>query len=153
VKQLEVTSEMFFSTRVGMQKLLEIQKVRFLLVGATNTVVGYLLFAALLWAFGQQSYVLVSFMSHLLATTLSFILNRAYVFGSSGRALVDYLRFQLTYTVAFCANLAFLIALVELLRWPVLLAQAVCLVLVTPLSYLGHKNFSFRRNLPAGSMK
>ena len=121
------------------------RKFRFLLVGLANTVFGYLLFAGLLFAVGEESYVLTGVVSHLVATTLSFGLNRTYVFGSDGRVLLDYLRFQVTYTLILALNLALLIAFVEFLGWPVLVAQAVCLCFVAVSSYLGHKYFSFRR--------
>jgi len=58
--------------------------------------------------------------------------------------MFDYLRFQVTYTVILALNLALLISFVELLQWPVLVAQAVCLCFVAISSYLGHKYFSFR---------
>ena len=121
------------------------QKFCFLLVGFANTVFGYLLFAVLLLAAGEEHYVLTGVVSHFIATTSSFALYRTYVFGPRGRVLLDYLRFQLTYTLILALNLASLIALVDLLDWPVLVAQAVCLCLVAVSSYLGHKYFSFRR--------
>ena len=120
------------------------QKFRFLLVGVTNTVFGYLLFAGLLLAVGEESYVFASVISHLAATTLSFGLNRTYVFGSRNRVVAEYLRFQVTYTLILALNLALLIVFVEFLRWPVLVAQAVCICFVAVSSYLGHKYFSFR---------
>ena len=131
-------------SRFGVTGLAKSQKFRFLVVGVANTVFGYLLFAGLLLAVGEESYVLTGVLSHLVATTLSFGLNRNYVFGSDGRILLDYLRFQVTYTLILALNVALLIAFVEFLRWPVLVAQAVCLCFVAVSSYLGHKYFSFR---------
>lgn len=134
-----------------MTGLVKSQKFRFLVVGVANTVFGYLLFAGLLFAVGEESYVLTGVVSHLVATTLSFGLNRTYVFGSDGRILLDYLRFQVTYTLILALNLVLLTAFVEFLRWPVLVAQAVCLCFVAVSSYLGHKHFSFRRRGRVGS--
>lgn len=131
-------------SRFGAPGLAKSQKFRFLFVGVANTVFGYLFFAGLLLAVGEESYVLTGVLSHLVATTLSFGLNRTYVFGSEGRILLDYLRFQVTYTLILSLNLGLLIAFVEFLRWPVLVAQAVCLCFVAVSSYLGHKYFSFR---------
>jgi putative flippase GtrA len=140
-----------FLSRFGVPGLARSQKFRFLLVGVANTVFGYLLFAGLLLVVGEDSYVLTGVISHLVATTLSFGLNRTYVFESGGRILLDYLRFQVTYTLILALNLALLIAFVEFLGWPVLVAQAVCLFFVAVSSYLGHKYFSFRRKGRAGS--
>ncbi len=151
VKQFGETSEVSFLSRFGVPGLARSQKFRFLLVGVANTVFGYLLFAGLLLVVGEDSYVLTGVISHLVATTLSFGLNRTYVFESGGRILLDYLRFQVTYTLILALNLALLIAFVEFLGWPVLVAQAVCLFFVAVSSYLGHKYFSFRRKGRAGS--
>ena len=144
---------MSFLSRFGVTGLAKSQKFRFLVVGVANTVFGYLLFAGLLFAAGEESYVLTGVVSHLVATTLSFGLNRTYVFGSEGRILLDYLRFQVTYTLILALNLALLIAFVEFLRWPALVAQAVCLFFVAVSSYVGHKYFSFRRTGRAESSK
>ncbi len=137
--------------KLGLLKLWGIQRVRFLIVGVANTVFGYLLFAGFLLVVGEGSYVLAGVMSHLAATTLSFGLNRTYVFGSRNRVLAEYLRFQVTYTVVLALNLSLLIAFVEFLGWPVLVAQAICLCFVAVSSYLGHKYFSFRCNSRAES--
>ena len=146
-----MNAAMTFLSRIGPQRLRGSRKFRFLLVGLANTVFGYLLFAGLLLAVGEESYVLTGVLSHLVTTTLSFWLNRTYVFGSEGRVLLDYLRFQMIYTLILALNLALLISFVEFLRWPVLAAQAVCLCFVAVSSYLGHKYFSCRRNGRAGS--
>lgn len=146
VEQFVTTSEVSFLSRCGAPGLARSQKFRFLLVGLANTVIGYFLFAGLLLAVGEESYVLTGVISHIVATTLSFGLNRTYVFGSEGRILLGYLKFQMIYTLILALNLALLIAFVEFLRWPVLVAQAVCLFFVAVSSYLGHKYFSFRRN-------
>jgi putative flippase GtrA len=151
LEQFGTTSEVSFLSRFEVPGLARSQKFRFLLVGVANTVFGYLLFAGLLLAVGEKSYVLTGVISHLVATTLSFGLNRTYVFGSEGRILFDYLRFQMIYTLILAINLALLIAFVEFLGWPVLVAQAVCLCFVAVASYLGHKYFSFRRKGNSGS--
>lgn len=125
----------------------ESQKLRFLIVGAINTVFGYSFFAVLLRAFGETQYVIAVAVSTIVATSLSFALNRLYVFGSRGQLFFDYLRFQITYSVVLLVNLALLLVLVELVDWPVLLSQAVCLCFVAVSSYLGHKYFSFRHKI------
>ena len=153
MKQFGATSEVSFLSRFGVPELARSQKVRFLLVGVANTVFGYLLFAGLLLVVGEDSYVLTGVISHLLSTTLSFGLNRTYVFESGGRILLQYLKFQVTYTLILALNLALLIAFVEFLGWPVLVAQAVCLFFVAVSSFLGHKYFSFRPTAGTESLK
>lgn len=145
MERLGAISRVSFLSRFGFTRLANGQKFRFLLVGIANTVFGYLLFAGILLVVGENVYVLTGIISHFLTTTLSFGLNRTYVFRSEGRIMVDYLKFQVIYTLILFLNLSLLIAFVEFLQWPVLVAQAACLSLVAVSSYLGHKYFSFRR--------
>ncbi len=119
------------------------QRVRFLVIGGFNTVFGYLVFLVLLLLIGEDRYVLIGLISHLLSATISFGLNRTFVFGSRSLISADYFRFQLVYAVTLAFYLALLALLVEVLRWPVLLSQAICLPFIAIASYLGHKNFSF----------
>ena len=57
----------------------------------------------------------------------------------------DFLRFESVYVVMFAANALLLWLLVDGARLPSFLAQALCLVVTTVMSYLGHKFFSFQR--------
>lgn len=136
---------MFAVSRSVLERLGASQKFRFLLVGALNTVVGYALFATLLAVYGARRYLVSVVISHCVATTLSFALNRNFVFRDRGSILVGFLKFQFTYSVILTLDLVLLVALVEGLEWPALIAQAVCLVLLAIVSCLGHKYFSFYR--------
>lgn len=131
-------------SKFGARRLRESQKFRFLIAGLVNTVVGYCVFIGLLSTIGAAQLVLVVALSHLVATSLSFILNRAYVFKQRGKAISSYFRFQSVYGLVLLLNLALLFAFVELFGLPILLAQAICIVFVGISSYVGHKYFSFR---------
>ena len=119
------------------------QRVRFLIIGGFNTVFGYLVFLVLLLLIGEDSYVLIGLISHLFSTTISFGLNRTFVFGSRSLMSVAYFRFQLVYAIILGVYLVLLALLVEVLSWPVLLSQAICLPFIAIASFLGHKKFSF----------
>lgn len=126
--------------------------LRYLLVGAWNTLFGYGLFAALVLALGDTlSYLVLLVVSYVASVTQAFALYRILVFRVTGNLVVDYLRFWGVYVTAFLANLALLPLLVEGAGVPVLAAQAAVVGLTVALSYLAHERFSFRRS-PASAI-
>lgn len=129
-------------------RLLSDQRIRFLAVGATNTLVGYLIFGALtLWVFGAVpfGYLISLVISYAISITLAFWLYRTFVFPVKGRVVTDFLKFVSVYLVAIGLNALLLPLFVEVVGLNPLVAQAISLVLTTLLSYFGHKYVSFRR--------
>lgn len=130
------------------RRLLADQRVRFLMVGATNTIIGYGLFAVLtvwvLWnvPFGYLASLVISYACSI---SLAFFLYRRFVFVVTGRVAGDFIRFVSVYAVSIGINAAALPLLVEVIGVPALLAQAAILVVTTLVSFFGHKFFTFRR--------
>lgn len=130
------------------RRLLADERVRFVLVGGINTVVGYGVFALLYLAVGHSiGYLACLYLSYAIAITVAFVLHRRFTFrvAASGRIAVDFLRFASVYVVALVVNTVALPLLVEVGHVHPLLAQAFALVVTTVLSYFGHKFYSFRR--------
>ncbi|WP_419817090.1 GtrA family protein [Glaciibacter flavus] len=134
-----------------MARLLADQRVRFLIVGAVNTVVAYLLFAAFTrWLFGTSAggYLLSLALSYAIAIVMAFVLYRRFVFRVSGNVLIDFIRFVGVYALTITINFVALPLLVEALHVPVLIAQALIVIVATLISFFGHRSFSFRRARP-----
>lgn len=134
------------------RRLLRDERVRFLLIGGVNTVVGYGFFVLFQALFGARiSYFASLLLAHLCASLLAFVLYRRFVFKVKGNLAIDFLRFQVVYLVPLTANLLALPALVELFDVNVYLAQAIIVLVSTVVSFVGHKFFSFRRRIdPTG---
>lgn len=128
-----------------MLKLLGSEKTRFLVVGAINTLISYLLFVLFFWLSGRSNYFLAYLLSFAIALLIGFSLQRIFVFRVKGQLLLDFLRYSLVQFVSFAANAALLTFLVELLFFDPLIAQALSLGLTVTASYLAHRHFSFRR--------
>jgi putative flippase GtrA len=136
-----------FLRRIG--SLLRDQRVRFLIVGGINTVVGYALFAAFELLFnGRVSYFVSLYLSYALAAILAFVLHRNYTFqvNRTGNVVIDFFRFQAVGLVALAFNTVALPLLVEGVGWDPLVAQGVVVVVTVLISYVGHKYISFRRS-------
>ncbi|WP_239453255.1 MULTISPECIES: GtrA family protein [Microbacterium] len=121
-------------------------------MGGTNTVVGFLLFAAFeSWIFRDvpYGYLISLVLSYAIAIVLAFFLYRRFVFRVSGNVVTDFVRFVSVYALSIGINFLALPALVEIGGVPPIIAQAVVLVCTTVVSFVGHKFFSFRRSTRA----
>lgn len=136
-----------------MRRLFRDERVRFLFVGGINTVFGYAVFAGLYLVAGQRiGYLGSLYISYVVGVSLAFVLHRRVTFRAhkmGGNPVVDFLRFASVYVVALAVNTVGLPLLVEVGHLPALGAQAIMVVVVTIISYVGHKYFSFRRSRDA----
>ena len=117
---------------------------KFCTVGAAGYVVNLAVYAILLkWA--GQHYLPAAVGSFLVAVANNYSLNRVWTFRvERGRVGAQGWRFLVVSTVSLLANLAVLHGLVTA-GVDEIAAQAVAIVLVTPLNFVGNKLWSFRR--------
>ena len=122
-----------------------VQLARFCAVGASGYVVNLAVYTLLLHGAGAH-YLLAATGSFLVAVTNNYIWNRLWTFrGQRGHFAYQGVRFLIVSTTALVANLLILRLLVEELDLDKVVAQAIAIVLVTPLNFVGNKLWSFRR--------
>lgn len=128
-------------------RIIKDKRIAFLIVGAMNTVIGFLWFTLFLWIFGAlpAGYMIALVAAQILAVLCAFVLYRRFVFRVTGHVWRDLVRFSSVYAVSFGINLVVLPVLVEVVGIHPLPAQFVIVVITTVVSYLGHNYFSFRR--------
>jgi len=120
------------------------QLAKFAAVGATGYIVNLGVYTALLRGAGWH-YIYAATASFLVAVTNNYLWNRLWTFRDErGHVAFQGLRFFVVALVAYGANLGILSALIAFGQNKVL-AQAIAIVLVTPLNFLGNKLWSFRR--------
>ena len=119
------------------------QLTRFAIVGASGYVVNLGVYTLLVKGV-ELHYLLAAVCSFLVAVTNNYTWNRLWTFrGQRGHVAYQGLRFFVVSTVALGANLLVLATLVQLGLGKVP-AQAIAIVLVTPLNFVGNKLWSFR---------
>ena len=119
------------------------QLVKFCVVGATGYVVNLAVYAVLLSVFDLH-YAPAAVGSFLVAVTNNYLWNRLWTFrGQRGHVVHQGLRFFVVSSLALGANLVVLHLLVEA-GVGELVAQAIAIVLVTPVNFVGNKLWSFR---------
>src|SRR5204862_5310364 len=111
------------------------QLAKFSVVGATGYVVNLAVYTALLKGAGLH-YALAATCSFVVAVTNNYIWNRLWTFHAQrGHVGWQGLRFLIVALVAYAANLAILAVFVES-GTDKILAQAIAVVLVTPLNFI-----------------
>jgi dolichol-phosphate mannosyltransferase len=118
------------------------QLVKFCVVGGTGYVVNLAVYSLLVGVF-EIHYLPAAFCSFLVAVTNNYFWNRHWTFRAQrGHVAYQGARFLVVSTLALGANLVVLHLLVTagLGEIP---AQAIAIVLVTPINFIGNKLWSF----------
>ena len=120
-----------------------VQLAKFATVGATGYAVNLAVYTALLRGAGWH-YIYAATVSFLVAVTNNYLWNRLWTFrGQRGHFYYQGLRF---FIVAWCALAANLIVLRFLVGFGMdeVSAQAIAIIVVTPVNFIGNKLWSFR---------
>jgi putative flippase GtrA len=121
-----------------------LQLAKFATVGAAGYAVNLAVYTALLRGAGWH-YAAAATGSFLVAVTNNYVWNRVWTFREQrGHVGFQGLRFLVVALVAYLANLGILSALIAF-GMDKIVAQAIAIVLVTPLNFIGNKLWSFRR--------
>ena len=121
-----------------------LQLARFCIVGATGYVVNLAVFTLLYEVFSVH-YRPAAVCSFAVAVANNYLWNRLWTFrGQRGHFYYQGLRFFIVAWCALVANLLVLEALVRLGLDPVP-AQALAIIVVTPVNFIGNKLWSFRQ--------
>jgi putative flippase GtrA len=118
-----------------------IQLAQFGAVGASGYVLNLVVFAALL-SWGAHVAAAISFV---VAAASNYWWNRHWTFAhQKGDLGAQGMRFFVVSLVAFGVNQLWLVVFIDWLDWRKVVSQAIAIVLVTPLNFLGNKLWSFR---------
>lgn len=140
------------------------QLLKFGMVGGSGYVVNLAVFTLALRLLGEspadgiKDYHVAAVLGFMVANLNNYVLNRVWTFRGrgGGGAVLEYGRFLAIGIVSLLLGLVILTALVEALELPQLLAhtgvsdlgkiiaQAIAIVLVTPIGFVGNKLWTFR---------
>ncbi len=119
-----------------------IQLAKFGAVGATGFAINLAVYKALL-GIGAHSAAAVSF---IVAAASNYWWNRHWTFsGQKGSFALQGMRFYAVSVAAFVVNQIWLAVFLDWLGWGKVVSQAMAIILVTPLNFLGNKLWSFRK--------
>ena len=116
--------------------------LKYSVVGIINTLVGYGVFMVALLGL-QYSPELANVIGYTIAFSVSFFLNRFFVFTNTNISLQMGLRFVIAFFVAFAANFGTLVILVRCFLVLPEIAQIFAMIVYTIIFYVLNKNFVF----------
>jgi putative flippase GtrA len=120
-----------------------VQLVKFCVVGGSGYVVNLIVFTLAVQVFGIH-YLAAATIAFVVAVMNNFWWNRHWTFGArEGHAGFQAARFFTVSVVAFLFAASILEVLVSVAEMPELPAQAISIVVATPLNFIGNKMWSF----------
>lgn len=121
-------------------------KIRFLLTGALNTIVGLGMYPGLYFLLSpfHFHYLVLLTISHILCVTFAFFTTKFFVFRTVGNYLSEFSKFGSYHLMVYIINLIILPLLVNYLFMHPALAQFLFALFVVVTSYFWHSRISFR---------
>jgi putative flippase GtrA len=120
------------------------RRIRFVFVGFINFVLGYGTYALLIYL--KNHYLVAQLVSFTLAVTNSYFWNKYFTFKSPGKSRGEVFRFVMVYAVSYVLNMIVLYVCIDKIRLNAYIAGAFTVIISTAVSYVGHKNISFRQH-------
>ena len=117
---------------------------RFFIVGASNTLLVYLLYVALIKL--GLDYKLALFFDYLFGILFGYFLNRYWTF-SSNKHRLSFIKYVLLYIVVFILNIFFLILLVDLFLLDPIYSQFFIVLVISLVSFLVQDTWVFSRQV------
>lgn len=124
------------------------KKLRFLIAGGVNTLVGLSVYPALYFLLTPLGigYIQALILASIISITFSFYSNKIFVFKSKGSAGREYVKFFSFYAIYMGLNLACLPTMVEVLKMPPVIAQTIFSIAVVVSSYFWHNFITFKKS-------
>jgi putative flippase GtrA len=121
-------------------------QARFIMIGGLNTLIGYLVVTCVYTLFSERlSFLMIGIISNIVAITIGFTLQKFFVFQTKGNWLKQYLRSYITYGAVGIIGFALLWIFLNIFQINVWISQAIIMVLITGISFIGHKKITFRQ--------
>jgi len=122
------------------------KKIRFLIAGGVNTLVGFLVYPLLYLALSPIGfgYIQILLAAQIPCITFSFATNKYFVFRTKGNLKKEYLKFIVFYAVILLINLIFLPILVEIFGVSPIISQTLFVALTIVTSFFWHNFITFK---------
>jgi putative flippase GtrA len=128
-----------------LRRVIDSQKLSYLLVGGVNTLFGYGVGVGIYMLLAENWHIfLIGVVSNVISISFSFVTYKLFVFKTRGNWFAEYLKAYLVYGGMAALGILFLWLFVDFLSIRIWLAQGMVILLTVVISYFGHKHFTFR---------
>jgi putative flippase GtrA len=125
--------------------LVKSDKVRYLIAGAWNTFFGYSLGVILFLLLTDFVHTaIIALICNLIAMAMSFVVYKIFVFKTSGNWIREYIKAFIVYGNAAVISIFLIWLFVDIIGWNIWTSQALTIVITVLISYIGHKQFTFK---------
>lgn len=119
------------------------QGMRFLMVGAFNTLIGISIIFIAKWMFNFDD-LLANILGYAIGLFVSFTFNKRWTFNYNGNFIINFYKFTVSFLVAYATNIITVLALKNFLLVNSYYAQLLGVIPYTCLFYLLCKFFVFK---------
>jgi len=121
--------------------------LKYLFVGGWNTLFGYFATIAMYYLFSPALHIVaIAVLTNILTITMSFTTYKLFVFQTKGNWLKEYGKSYIVYGFAALLSIIGLWLFVEVFNINIWIAQALTMVFIVVISYIGHDRFTFKGN-------
>lgn len=120
--------------------------LRYILVGSWNMIFGITVFAVTYLVIGSdKSYILVAAIAHPIGVTQSHFTQRKIVWKSENKYVPELLKFGIVQTQGFVSTLLLMMFFIEILELSVILSQVIGTIVVTIVTFILMKYWTFAK--------
>lgn len=119
-------------------------KIRFLIIGAVNAGISYLIFVLALFLIGDKYYQICAALQWIISSFFSFTNQKLFVFCTKGNWIKEYLKCCTTWLVSYLLNVLILEVFVKYISLNVYIAQFLSIFAVSVVTYVLFKYFAFK---------
>lgn len=121
------------------------KELRYLIAGAWNTAFSYCLVVVLYEVAHRHAHIMIiGTIATIISVAQSFITHKLFVFRTKSNWLRELLRSYVVYGFVSFIGIILLWFLVDILSLSIYVAQAIIMILLAFISYLGHLKFTFK---------
>lgn len=120
-------------------------KIRFLLIGGCNAGISYLIYSAIVFFLGTDSYQIALALAWVISSITSFTTQKLFVFNIEGNIFKQYCKCCTTWVFSYMINAFVLEVLVKNLNLNVYFAQLAATFIAAVFTYILFKKFAFKR--------
>lgn len=117
----------------------------YLLVGGWNTFFAIALYTLLVTFCGDKHYLLLGVLCNIIIITNAYICYKIFVFKTKGNIIKEYLKCYSVYGLSMALGLALMYVFVDIIGIKAVFSNIIVTLMLTVVSFLGHKFFSFAK--------
>ena len=119
-------------------------KIRFLIIGAINAGISYIIYAIAVFMLGEAHYQICVALQWIISSVFSFTNQKLFVFCTKGHWLKEYLKCCTTWVISYFVNAVLLEIIVKFFIRNVYIAQILSIFLASIVTYVLFKYFAFK---------